>query len=453
MKHILILLALASLLFMPAPVHAQGPITVSANNFTANFPRTLVFQLEAQSSSRITAVALVAQIDGVPTSSRQLPDFTPDNQVKARYEWNLARNYLPPGVSGQYYWTIEDSAGNKLETSKQPFRVEDASHTWQKLSNEKLALNWYSGGASFGKALFDNGVSAMSFIQQDTNVTVDRQIQIWIYASRADFFRALEPGAAEWTGGRAFPDYTIILINIEPSNLDWGKGATAHEITHQVIHQKIRSPLGDLSMPHWVDEGLAVYYEGTPGKVDSQFADPLQRAIKNDTLVPVRTLTGSFPADSRAAELAYGQSWSVIDFIFRKYGKEKMTQLLQGFKTGGAFDDIFNKVLGVDTDGLENQWRADIGAKPRSVPTRDSRAPTAFPTFSLSTDDSTPAPRAAASPTTQSVARNVTPAAPPTSAPQAPTNPVSTFCGGGFALLALGIFGAMKLGWDRRMRM
>lgn len=450
MKRISILSALVAILLFASPADAQGPITVSANNFTADFPRTLVFQLQAQSSAKITGVALVAQIDGVPTSSRQVPDFTPDTQIKARYEWSLTRNYLPPGVSGVYYWTIEDSAGNKLETSKQPFRVDDASHPWQKLSNDKLALNWYAGGAAFGKALFDNGVSAMSFIQQDTNVAVDRQIQIWIYGSRSEFFRALEPGAAEWTGGRAFPEYTIILIDIEPSNLDWGKGATAHEITHQVIHQKIRSPLGDLSMPHWVDEGLAVYYEGTPGQVDPQFSDPLQRAIKSDTLVPVRTLTGSFPADSRAAELAYGQSWSVVDFIFRKYGKDKMAQLLQGFKTGGAFDDIFTKILGVDTDGLENQWRADIGAKPRTVPTRDSRAPTAFPTFGLSTDDNTPAARAAASPTPQSVARNVTTAVPPTSAPSAPSNPISTFCGGGFALLALGIFGAMKLSWDRR---
>ncbi len=446
MKRISILIGLAAILLIAAPAHAQGPITVSANNFTSNFPRQLVFQIEAQSAAKITSVALVAQIEGVPTSSRQLPDFTSDTQIKAKYEWNLTRGYLPPGVAGQYYWTIEDSAGNKLETPKQPFRVEDTSHSWKKLSNERLALFYYNGGDAFGRALFDRAVEAQKFLEQNTGVTADRQVQIWIYGSRSDFFRALEPGATEWTGGRTYSDYSIVLINVEPSNLEWGKGATTHEMTHVIIHQKIRSPLGDLSMPHWVDEGLAVYFEGTPGQVDPQFADPLQRAIKNDTLVPVRSLSGSFPADSRAAELAYGESWSVIDFIFRKYGKDKMAQLLQAFKTGGAYDDIFKQVLGVDTDGLETQWRADIGAKPRAVPTRSLQQATAFPTFSLSTDDSTPAPRSAASPTSQSVARNVTPAAPPMTAPQAPANPLTTFCGGAFGLIALGIFGAMKIG-------
>jgi peptidase MA superfamily protein len=445
MKQIMVLLVLLVLVSSIAtPAHAQGPITVSANNFTNTFPTQLVFQLEAQSSAKITDVALITQIDNVPSSSRQLPQFTSDNQVKVRYDWSLRNNYVPPGVTGQYWWTIRDSAGNNLDTQKQPFRVEDSAHPWNKLSNDQLVLNWYLGGDSFGKALFDNGIASMKQLQQDTGVTVDRQIQIWIYGSRTDFFRALEPGASEWTGGRAFPDYAIIMIDVEPTQLDWGKGATAHELTHQVIHQKISSPLGGLSMPHWVDEGLAVYYEGTPGQVDPQFSGPLNTAIRNDTLTPIRSISGSFPADSRAAELAYGESWSVVNFIFRHYGKEKMTQLLQGFKTGGFYDDIFRQVLGVDTDGLEAEWRKDVGAKPRAVPTRDASQPTAFPTFGLSSDGSTAPQSATATP--GAVAAQATKAPQPTGAAQAPANPLTTFCGGAFGLIALVLFGATRIG-------
>ena len=228
----------------------------------------------------------------------------------------------------------------------------------------------------------------MKFLQQDTGVTVDDQIQIFIYGNRTDFFNSLEPGASEWTGGRAFPEYGIVLIDIAPSNLDWGLGATTHELTHQVIHQKIKSPLGDLSMPHWTDEGLAVYYETYPGKLDSQFAVPLKRAIQNDTLQPLRSLSGAFPADSTAANLSYAESYSVVDFIIRHYGREKLAQLLQAFKAGGFYDDIFTQILNVDTDGLENLWRQDAGAKPRVVAPHVAKTPTAFPTFSLSTDAS-----------------------------------------------------------------
>jgi hypothetical protein len=373
------------------PAQTANGITVSVNRFTNQFPDQLMFDLEAQSTFKITQIALFVAIDAASSSSRQVPDFSPGTQVETTYRWNLNRNYLPPGVTGRFWWTVQDSSGAVLETTKQAFRVDDVAHGWKKISNDKLALYWYSGDNTFGQAIFDRGVQAMNFLQQDTGVTVDTQIQIFIYGNRTDFFNSLEPGASEWTGGRAFPDYGIVLIDIAPSNLDWGLGATTHELTHQVIHQKIKSPLGDLSMPHWTDEGLAVYYETYPGKLDSQFAVPLKRAIQNDLLQPLRTLSGGFPADSTAANLSYAESYSVVDFIIRHYGRDKLAQLLQGFKTGGFYDDIFMRVLNVDSDGLENLWRQDVGAKPRVITPHAATTATAFPTFSLSTD-ATPTP-------------------------------------------------------------
>ena len=375
-----------------APTVSQGSLSVSVNKFTNNFPKSLLFDIEAKSDVKITQIALIAQVDGVATSSRQIPEFTADTQVKTTYTWDLARGYMPPGVSGEYWWTVQDSAGNQLQTPKQRFQVDDPAYKWQKASNNQLAVYWYLGGESFGKALFDRGIEAMKFLQQDTGVAVEKQIQIYIYGNRNDFFKALEPGANEWTGGRAFPDYNIIMINVEPSNLEWGKAATTHELTHQIIHQKISGPLGDLSMPKWMDEGLAMYYETYPGKLDSQFSGPLSRAISNDSLATLRVLSGAFPSDSSAANLAYAESYSVIDFMFRKFGKDKMAQLLQTVKQGGAYDDTLKKVFNMDMDTLENEWRKDIGAKQRAISTRSSATPTPFPTFSLSTD-ATPTPK------------------------------------------------------------
>ena len=373
------------------PTQTGSGISVTLSKFTNSFPRQLLFEIDAQSSSKITQIALFVSLDGQSSSSRQVPDFTPDTQIQASYVWDLGRGYVPPGVTGKYWWMLQDSNGGMLETSKQAFRVDDLAHPWKKISNDQLALYWYAGDNSFGQALFNRGVQAMKFLQQDTGVTVDQPIQVFIYGNRSDFFNALEPGATEWTGGRAFPEYAIVLIDVAPSNLDWGLGATTHELTHQVIHQKIKSPLGDLSMPHWMDEGLAVYYETYPGTLDSQFAVPLKRAIQNDSLQPLRALSGSFPADSAAANLSYAESYSVVDFIIRHYGRNKLAQLLQDFKAGGYYDDIFKQVLGVDTDGLENAWRKDVGAKPRVVSTRAATTPSPFPTFSLSTD-ATPTP-------------------------------------------------------------
>lgn len=420
------------------PAFAADPITVTSNKFINNFRQNLKFQLDAESSAgKINQIALLIQIDGVSASARQIPEFTADKKVSATYEWSLLRNYLPPGVTGQFWWSIEDDAGGKLTTAKQSFRVEDTSKQWKKLSNEKLALFWYNGSDSFGKALFDRGVEAMRFLEQDTGVIIDTQIQTYIYGNRTDFRNALSVGAQEWTGGQAFPDYSVVLINVEPTALEWGKRATVHELTHQVIHQKIRGPLGDLSMPRWMDEGLAMYYETFPDQLDVQFSRPLQRAIQSDTVVALRTLTGSFPADSSAANLAYAQSYSVVEFIYRKYGKDKMATLLQEFKKGGAYDDILKKVIGEDTDSLDNVWRQDAGLKPRAVVTRSLPQSGAIPTVGLSTDYSTPPPATATPPR---VAQNVTPVPQPTAASGGSGTSIQ-LCNASFIVFALGFLG------------
>ncbi len=449
MKRVGLGLALLIAYFMLVlPVRADGAITVTSSTFTDNFRKNLLFQIEAQSTSKITQLALIVQLDGIASSSRFLPTFTSDTKVQATYTWDLGPNYIPPGVTGQYWWSIQDSAGNQLQTEKKAFRVDDPAHPWQQLSNDALALYWYLGGQKFGQALFDRGIQSMKFLQQDTGVSVNHQIQVFIYGNRNDFFNALEPGATEWTGGRAFPEYGIVLIDVEPSNLDWGLGATTHELTHQVIHQVIKSPLGDLSMPHWMDEGLAVYYEN-PGQVDPQFSIPVRRAIQNNTLLSIRSLSGSFPADPAAANLAYGESWSVVDFIIRHYGRDKLALLLQAFKAGMYYDDAFIKVLGVDTDGLESAWRKDVGAQPRVVTAPAQVSPTPFPTFGLSTD-ATPVPTkdsgsggsGTATPTPKVISLNATPIPPSSSSGQnTPASPALSVCGGILGAIGLGLLG------------
>ena len=451
-----------------APVAADGPITITSNQFTNNFRENLLFRVAAQSrAAQITRAELLVQVEGIPSIARLTGAFTPGTAMQAAYEWDLRRDYLPPGATGEYWWEIQDGAGNQLQSPPQSFRVEDQAHTWKQVANSKLAVYWYADSdnatassandlanllglafaaifafvvlisislaiifhrrrvllgvfvlvalcacatpllvfhyvgeansrgdtrpVSFGQALFDHGVNSLAFLERDTGVTVERQIQVYVYGDRDDFFNALEPGAKEWTGGRAFPEYDVVLIDIAPSDLAWGKGALAHELTHQVIHQKIRSPVGDLSLPPLIDEGLAVYYE-SPGVPDPQRVIPLRRAIRDDTLLPLRSLTKAFSADMDIAALSYAESYSVVDFIFRHYGRDKMAQLLQHFKQGGLYDDIFDQVFGVNIDGLENEWRTDIGAKLRVLPTRSLATPTPFPTFSLSTEV-TPTPK------------------------------------------------------------
>ncbi len=156
----------------------------------------------------------------------------------------------------------------------------------------------------------------------------------------------------EWTGGVAFTRHGIITIGISLDNLAWGKTATVHEFTHLVIHQMTFNPYNDL--PRWLDEGLSTYNEGV---LDPGSASLLAKAIAENTLMTVRTLSSPFSTDPEKAILSYAQSYSLVEFLISNYGQAKMLELLNTFREGSSYNEALGRVYGFDMDGLNTLWR------------------------------------------------------------------------------------------------
>ncbi|MBA7680935.1 hypothetical protein ES703_89256 [subsurface metagenome] len=161
----------------------------------------------------------------------------------------------------------------------------------------------------------------------------------------------------EWTGGVAFTRYGIIAIGIAPSNINWGKRAIAHELTHLVIHQMTLNPYGDL--PTWLDGGLAMYTEGAPLP---EYVAYLNKAIVENSLISVRSLSSPFSAYAEDAVLSYAQSYSLVEFLISNYGRDKMLELLNIFRQGSTYDGALEQVYGFDMDGLNALWRDYVTA-------------------------------------------------------------------------------------------
>jgi hypothetical protein len=165
----------------------------------------------------------------------------------------------------------------------------------------------------------------------------------------------------EWTGGVAFTEYGIIAIGIPINELDWGKGALAHELGHMVTHQITYSPYGAI-LPTWLDEGLAMYAEGKP---DPYLESVLQKAITQHNLISVRSLASPFSALPAEAYISYAESQSLVTFLIQNYGRDKMLQLLNLFKEGSTYDDALIQVYGFDQDGLDAVWQKYTTSQPQ----------------------------------------------------------------------------------------
>jgi len=369
---LILLIFLLSLAVVPGTGTAQEAISASYDT-NIEFPTTLTFSLDAKSSADITQIILSYKIDMITTVTVITdiePQFNSAPAVKTSWEWDMSTVSLPPGAEIQYSWRIEDTAGHELETPWKTAQFNDNRYSWTSLTVGKITLFWYEGDQSFAQELMDSANSALAKLAQDTGAHLVQAVDIYIYASSQDLLGALI-SPQEWTGGVAFPEYGIIIIGIAPDNLAWGKGAMTHELAHLVTYQMTSNPYSDI--PTWLNEGLSMYAEGP---LDPTFASLLVKAISEDKLFSVQTLSSNFPANPGEATLSYAESYSLIQFLIQHYGQEKMLNLLSTFKQGSTYDDALEKVYGFNTTGLDNLWRLSLGLEPRQATPTPHATPT-----------------------------------------------------------------------------
>lgn len=360
------------LLFLwPYPVQAAA--NVIENRAELDFPNTLTFKLKLEHTTSITWLGLeygdVQQTCG-EVVARAFPEFTPGKNISVSWSWDMRQSgSIPPGAQIWWQWRYKDAQGNEFITERQTVTWLDSTHPWQTLKQGLLTLHWYRGDESFARQILDAGQEGLQRLEK-AGLKADSPIDIYVYGSYDDLRDAVlyEPS---WTGGQAFPEYSIVIIGISPSNLEWGKTATVHELTHVVAGHFTFSCLSDL--PTWLVEGLAMYSEG---ELDSASQRQLDKAIQANTLLTLRSLSSAFSEEADRANLSYSQSYSVVKFLVDTYGQEKMNALLVALREGQAIDEALTQVYGFNVDGLEDAWRKAVGAPPRSP----ESAPTSQPT-------------------------------------------------------------------------
>jgi hypothetical protein len=375
-------LMIAALSSAVLPAAAQGTITVSNDQPKLEFPDRLTFQADFKNDRPIEKVTLEYGVDQWTCGTviaKAFPEIEPGQDVSAEWTWEMKQSgSQPPGSKIWWRWHIVDDQGQEIVTNRKELVWLDDQHDWQTVSGDDINLHWYDGESSFGRELYESAVKSLADLATATGLRTDKPIDLYIYADTTDMRDAVlyEPG---WTGGLAYADHNIVLIGIAPDQIDWGKRTEAHELTHVLVGQLTFSCLSDI--PTWLAEGLAVFGEGGPEAASQQQFDT---ALKNDELLPVRSLSGGFSEDPSQADISYTQSYSLVKFLIDQYGQAMMLDFLAALRDGSSVEEALQAIYNFDIEGFEDAWRADIGAQPRSgrhtKPTA-TPIPTIVPTF------------------------------------------------------------------------
>ncbi|HKZ54205.1 MAG TPA: peptidase MA family metallohydrolase [Anaerolineales bacterium] len=357
-------------------------LDVADNTATAEFPERLTFSVELKSEIGIQRVVLEYGIANQLTCgeviARAYPEIVPGKAVSAQWTWEMRQSGSePPGAEVWWRWQVVGADGSEQFTDQQIVVWLDDDHPWRTKSGGSVDLHWYAGSQKFAEGLHTSALQSLAALEQQTGLKPESSIDVYIYASTDEMREAVffEPG---WTGGLAYADYDIVLIGIGPSDTAWGKRAQAHELTHVLVGHLTFSCLG--AIPSWLNEGLAVFGEGG---LEEGAAEQLQEAIDADTLLPVRTLSGGFAEDPGQANLSYSQSYSLVNFLIERHGRERIIELLAELRNSATIDEAMQQLFGFNIEGFEDEWRAAIGAQPRrpdSIPT-PTTSPTVIPTL------------------------------------------------------------------------
>lgn len=362
-----------------APAQEAGHgIAVLASGVEKDFPVQARFTLEAESDADIVDVRLRYRVDRmkhVEVVSEGWAEFEPASVIEAHWVWDMRLASLPPGAVVTYWWTIEDAAGNTVETSPETMRFDDDRYEWRSLTaggflegcgeDVEVTLYWYQGSESFARELLDVCEEGLARLTEEIGTCPNRPIEIYIYASSQDL-RGAMVFPQEWTGGVAYTEFSTIAIGIPPGGSDWGKRALVHELTHLVVHQVTYSPYGQL--PTWLDEGLATHNEG---ELLPDLRSRLEWAAHEGRLISVRSLASPFSAQPEQAYLSYAQSYSLVEYLLVNYGQDSMMELLTLLTEGSSYDEALRAVYGFDMDGLDDRWRQTLADVVPPEPPRD----------------------------------------------------------------------------------
>ena len=235
-------------------------------------------------------------------------------------------------------------------------KVQYRQFNWSYIQTDHFDVYFSEGGDYLALFTAAAAESAYTDISRLFRYRLVNRVPLIIYNSHNDFQQTnvISSYLEEGIGGvtELFKNRVII-----PFEGDYKKfrHVIHHELVHAVINdmfyggsiQSIISNNITLQLPLWFNEGLAEY---AALEWDSNSDMFLRDATVHEYLPEIRNLYGYF---------AYRGGQSVWYYIARKYGREKIGEILNRVKNTRSVDNGFRSAIGLDVKELSERWQKD----------------------------------------------------------------------------------------------
>ena len=136
-----------------------------------------------------------------------------------------------------------------------------------------------------------------------------------------------------------------------------------HELVHLAIGELVRGK--GVSVPLWLDEGLAMLYGDLPMELDRR---ELVSAVGSGSLIPLGELAGAFPDDTQPrVHLAYLEAESAVRRLRGLQGEKGLRELLARLGRGEKFEAAFAVVYGMPLERFGAEWAESLSTGSRAL--------------------------------------------------------------------------------------
>ena len=383
---------------------AASSIRVTESSVTSEFPEGYRIKVAAEAENEIKQIAVRMRIGqrtrevyeymgdegGEASGGRgRTLELTPGKSVRAElFRWtNSTSNYIPPGTIITYNFDVEDAEGNKYETEPEQFVYTDVRYEWKEVTDGLVTVAYHGPVEKRARDVLDTAKRTLDLVSPIYGAVHEDPIRISMYNNAAELVDAYPPrygaiGHGVIVDGQAHTQEGLVMV--EAGGRD-ALGTTSHELTHIIIHRATFNPRAQ-NMPSWLNEGLAEFgnLHATVG-----YDLALEFAVQNDRVLPIMFMRGQ-PSKGEDIIIFYGQARSIVRWLYRSFGPDKLTEFMSYLKRGNSLDRAFTRAYGGDRIAITNMWREEIGAKLYEPPSGETSKPTPVPQRTLGLYSLTP---------------------------------------------------------------
>jgi len=236
-------------------------------------------------------------------------------------------------------------------------KVQYKDYDWYYIQTEHFDIYFCQNGETLAEFTSKAAENALTSIQQSFNYKINNRITLIIYNSQNDF---QETNVIDQYLSEGIEGFTELFKNRVVVQFMGSYKKFRHLVHHELVHavmndmfyggsiQNIISNNITINFPSWFTEGMAEY-QSLGWDVDTDMF--IRDAAINEYLPDIQGLDGYF---------AYRGGQSVFYYIDRKYGKEKIGELMSKIRNAGNVEAGFKEAIGLNIEELNERWKKEI---------------------------------------------------------------------------------------------